>query len=341
MMNYDAAWLTIADPTERFWTFYRANAKDAEKILWAASWKFHGNMEPAEIYNELILRLHRSNFLKDFNPELAQFGTFFVGRAEGYAKHILTRLIKESSRKPMISISDIESTDEDSYGGYTPTELVTQPDCEGKVSCTEVMNIAEQSLTDFQKNVWRMTVEDGYNEKEISEKLSTPDNTVTKNYVHSNMDKTKRVIVKVCTKNGLVAEPKETVVRKVKVEKAFKEVKAEIASKDTGKNGHAKEATRSLTDQEKQMVRLAFVKANGVIPEDFCLRIKENLGPLVSIFQVTGIVASLHRQVAKGQLQLKNMEAYQTSIEAHRKSWAAYKSERYQKRYGSIASVAA
>lgn len=104
-----------------------------------------------------------------------------------------------------------------------------------------------------------------------------------------------------------------------------------LESEPQNGNGHKKNKKRLLTDKEKDIICSEFVKVNGEIKEDVCVRIRAKLSPEISIFQVTGIVVQLHKKVKKGQLKLKNMRNYRKFIQGHRKHWTTYNSEKYQK----------
>jgi hypothetical protein len=96
------------------------------------------------------------------------------------------------------------------------------------------------------------------------------------------------------------------------------------------KNGHYKAVTtRPLTDDERNLIKEKFLKWGGVIKEDATKRLKKDI-PDVTIFQITGAINGLHRQVQKGFIQVKDPLRYQQVIQAKRQMWATWKSPKYQ-----------
>jgi hypothetical protein len=97
-------------------------------------------------------------------------------------------------------------------------------------------------------------------------------------------------------------------------------------------NGHKKEKIRSLLGSEKDHIRSEFIKVNGQIAEDTCVEIKKHpeIGNEIAIFQVTGFVTYIHRQIAMGEFEVQDMASYLTFISTHRALWATYNSPKYQ-----------
>ena len=114
------------------------------------------------------------------------------------------------------------------------------------------------------------------------------------------------------------------------MKKATAAVAKKAAAVVVGSNGHAIAKKRNLTKDEKESIRLFFVRANGIIQADASLKLKETLGRNVTIFQVVGAINGFHRQVRDGVLTVKNMEAYKKNIQARRRLWRTYKSHKYQ-----------
>lgn len=96
-------------------------------------------------------------------------------------------------------------------------------------------------------------------------------------------------------------------------------------------NGHKKTMTRKLFDDERNIIRGAFAQKNGQFEEDDCVQLKANrLNPVVAIFQVTGFVSYLHRAVASGMTQLRDLPAYLNWMEQKYSSlWAQYNNPRF------------
>ena len=79
-------------------------------------------------------------------------------------------------------------------------------------------------------------------------------------------------------------------------------------------NGHKKVMTRKMTDTERNSLRTKFLQKNGQFKEDDCVRFKQTYVSdsmnEVGIFQVTGFVSYLHREVACGRIQVHDPKAY-------------------------------
>jgi len=96
-------------------------------------------------------------------------------------------------------------------------------------------------------------------------------------------------------------------------------------------NGHKSEKKRPLSDSEKNFIRSEFMKLNGQFEEDACVSIKNKLDPDVAIFQVTGFVTYIHLQIARGEIEVPDMNSYLKFIQKHRNKWATYNSPKYQR----------
>lgn len=97
-------------------------------------------------------------------------------------------------------------------------------------------------------------------------------------------------------------------------------------------NGHKSQKIRDLTEKEKELIqKKLFMPANGMIGADACVKFRAKYFPAeVTIFQITGCIVSLHRKVAQGLLNLRDMSAYEKFIRSHRNLWKTYDSPRYQ-----------
>ena len=95
-------------------------------------------------------------------------------------------------------------------------------------------------------------------------------------------------------------------------------------------NGHKSLKNRSLLDGERDDIRAEFMTLNGEIDTDACVRLKaDKLSDEVSIFQVTGFMTSLHMKIARGELRVWDMNAYESFLQSHRDMWARYNSPKY------------
>lgn len=98
-------------------------------------------------------------------------------------------------------------------------------------------------------------------------------------------------------------------------------------------NGHTVGFKRKLNDDEKDFIRSEFMKLNGQFEDakKSCTAMLPQMGDEITVWQVTGFVSYLHREIAAGRLQVGDMPAYMEFLEAHKKLWAQYNSSKYQK----------
>ena len=75
-------------------------------------------------------------------------------------------------------------------------------------------------------------------------------------------------------------------------------------------NGHKIEKKRDLLDTEKDSLRAFFESVDGQVEEDGCVTLKNSMDADVGIFQVTGFISYLHREVASGKIKLNDVEGY-------------------------------
>lgn len=97
-------------------------------------------------------------------------------------------------------------------------------------------------------------------------------------------------------------------------------------------NGHKSEMVRKLNDQERDLIRSVFIAKNGQIEEDDCVTIKPSLGEDIAIFQITGFVSYLHRDVAIARTQLRDLTAYKTWMaNKYAGLWTQYNSDKVRR----------
>jgi hypothetical protein len=85
--------------------------------------------------------------------------------------------------------------------------------------------------------------------------------------------------------------------------------KVKITRNRTG-NGHKKQKVRDLIDPERHFFRSTFLQKNGQIENDLCTVLKQSVNDEVAIFQITGFISYLHRDVAQNRLELNDLQAY-------------------------------
>ena len=97
-------------------------------------------------------------------------------------------------------------------------------------------------------------------------------------------------------------------------------------------NGHQTAFVRKLNDPEKDIIRTDFLRLNGQYEDakKSCTLLLPQLGAEITVFQITGFVSYLHREIASGQLKVADMDAYMAFLEKHKDMWAQYNSAKYQ-----------
>lgn len=89
------------------------------------------------------------------------------------------------------------------------------------------------------------------------------------------------------------------------------------------KNNHKKSKTRDFSEEEREYIKYKYINSNGKC-EGLCSKIKEELGPDISVFQVVGYTMFLHGQVKNGTINLKDTVSYKKVMQSHRKEWSKY-----------------
>lgn len=308
---YNPAWKAIKDSNEKFWAFYALNKEEFNNLLWQVCWtkkrKYLHMVDINDLHTDLLLSVHHSKFLDDYNPEKSQFGTFVTGRVKGYAQHLITKIFRAVKKLP----KDLEDEGplwmgfEDYDGGVLDAAgLNHNPQLDDSLTFKQVYESVKKDLTKSQQKILDLHYRDGYKLYEVAETLK-----MTSPQITLNIPAVKAAFIEHAEKKGLI-------LNKVPAVK--------------GANGHAVAKKRVLTDSERARIREFFVKANGIIKADASLKLKETLGRSVTIFQVVGAINGFHRQVNNGTLSVENMEAYKENIQARRDLWKTYKSNKYQ-----------
>jgi hypothetical protein len=96
-------------------------------------------------------------------------------------------------------------------------------------------------------------------------------------------------------------------------------------------NGHQKTKKRPLSDTERDSLRNFFLARNGQIEDDNCVKWRtDNNDPVVGIFQVTGFISYLHREVAEGRTMVRNLASYEEWMRTkYGQLWAQYNEPRF------------
>lgn len=99
-------------------------------------------------------------------------------------------------------------------------------------------------------------------------------------------------------------------------------------------NGHTIGIKRKLNNTEKDNIRADFKRLNGEYEDQkkSCTALLPQMGTEITVWQITGFVSSLHREIAAGRagVLVNDMDAYLKFLENHKKLWAQYTSQKYQ-----------
>lgn len=96
-------------------------------------------------------------------------------------------------------------------------------------------------------------------------------------------------------------------------------------------NGHRSEMVRKLNDSERAWLKNKFLQKNGQIANDDCVAFKgQIISDTIAIFQITGYISVLHRYVAMGRLELRDLPEYLRWMhEKYRGLWVQYNNQRF------------
>jgi hypothetical protein len=364
--------MSLSFPTTNdldFWKFYKENRQEIDRILWSICWKHKQVTDPREMFNELIVRLHRSDILKDFNPKEAQLHTYFTNRANFYARHIVTkevRYFKKTNHRVLCQgLNTLNNEDR------APELIAQTPDIEQDISIQELIEEVKKKCSGNQDLI-RLLLDD----------MTWPDIAAnlgcSLSYVRTMFGKMKNTlrIFTLKNKDSLNYESMSTISFDNSVDCEIehepqtqnkhdpKNIKTFISSNDEprnlsvstitnppiqntkeidmknktqtkekivkAKNNHAIAKVRPLNEAEVKKIRNRFIALDGVIPDDTWAKLKETMSKDVSVFQITGQVVRLHRAVARGEIALKNKKAYNAAIQARRDKWKTYDSAKYR-----------
>jgi RNA polymerase sigma factor (sigma-70 family) len=298
-----------------FWDFYKTNTEDVERIIWDACWRHAETVDPHDMHQDLLVRLHRSNFLKVFDAKQSQLGTYFTQRVNGYARHIVTRTLILRRRRDQALCIEFNKTD---IEHNAMPELALEPEMEDALDNEQTFKGVCDKLSDVQKRILQLYLE-GHDSAEIAVMFGIS--------IPALLDKWNRIKEMIVTTMGKDAQKALLVHWNNNVpEKRIVNKKQSFANG----NGHATEKKRPLNDREKEILKQMFVDANGQIETDVCLEMKKRVGKDIGIAQITGYMVGLHSFVAKGKIVLRDSKAYYDCILAHRRKWASYKSAKYQ-----------
>lgn len=313
-----------------FFTFYMDNRKAVDLIINASAAYFHAVVPIEDMHNEILWLLHKNDFLEGYDSSKSSLHTYLTNTVRGYVRHVVDR---ERSKKGLVR--EKISCDTCPYKDECNDSIKARCENRGTVRwknrlgtqvLTEGLNnsLNDKTLYDLKND---SNVESYINAKEnlklIKKKLQETDkNLASILNLYANNYKRKE-IAKIHKVRPNVISSKYAIIKEISG--SVLGIKKEIKNG----NGHKIGKKRKLTHLEKQKIKEAFIKVGGIIEEDFCKKIHQNMNN-VSIFQVTGYVTSLHSKVSRKKISIPDFNTYAQWMRKRRKKWASYKSDRYK-----------
>lgn len=99
-----------------FWKFYKENFEDVETIIWKVCWQNKKRYDPEDLHSEILLRLHRNNPLKRFDPSASQLNTYLTQRVWYESLHILTEdKAEQDADRNRVLIKGLNAVDPSSH----------------------------------------------------------------------------------------------------------------------------------------------------------------------------------------------------------------------------------
>jgi hypothetical protein len=108
-------------------------------------------------------------------------------------------------------------------------------------------------------------------------------------------------------------------------------VQGPIRTRIRNGNGHRSGMVRKLNDSERAWLKTKFLQKNGRIANDDCVTFKgQIISDCIAIFQITGYISVLHRYVAMGRLELRDLSGYLNWMhEKYQGLWTQYNNPRF------------
>ena len=325
-----------------FVKFYELNREEVDLILWHICWKHKQLFEPRELFSELFLRLSRSYILNDFDPKKAKLNTYFTVMASRYAQHIVRKELHRLEKSGHVVLCQgINFLGEDEKA---PELIAQNPDLDQEISINELIDgIKKRCATSEQyEKLITMYLEDASKWSTIASNFG-----VSLAYAQKIFQKMKLSLSKWKSENKesfaelsfntsnveYEIEHKPEIKNSPDHKKGFVVNSTSTKKKESvvnNKNHHPKAKVRPLTEAEIKKIRDRFIELDGVIPDDTWAKMRKSMHKDISVFQITGQVVRLHREVEQGTIVLKNKKAYTLSIKARRSKWAGYNSKKYK-----------
>jgi hypothetical protein len=291
-----------------FWEFYRRNRASVDHIIGVAIIKasakypsyIPSKLEPGDIKSDVMRLLFLNKFMESWDSSKSQLNTYFTNKARWYVKRVIQKVVDAHSNITsrigyQVAVEGLNDVDD------CAMELASKYSTEDDIIGSDYEEVLSEHLDERTREVAKLTTQ-GLSQSEIADIYEVSKPSIG-GYCQVIRD----------TAKMLFCEPKITTIPK------------------SSKNNHGRNKKRPLTGMEKSRIQEQFLAVNGIVKNDFCLRLKNEVGSNVSIFQVTGYVKELHNKVKSGDLQVADLASYMTLREQRRQLWASYRSERYRK----------
>jgi RNA polymerase sigma factor (sigma-70 family) len=157
-----------------FNTFYKKNRKEIEMYLWSVAWKYQHIVEPDDMVQDIMLRLLKSTFLKDWKKEKSALNTFLTTRIRGYALHVLTKKIREEPlSKYFVRLDkhhDYDDVTAENPGKGYFTELAADTVNEDEdLYIKEIKELFRKKVSSAQAKIYELHYWEGYTYYEIAD----------------------------------------------------------------------------------------------------------------------------------------------------------------------------
>jgi len=156
--------------------FYEKNRTEIDKYIWSTAWKYQHILEAEDMFQEIVLRLARSTFLRDWNEKKAALNTYFTNRVRGYALHIITKILRqlcvkklkdgELPTEPPVSFLRLDSHEFSEWPLGTPGydftsgrhnfEISEDPTEEEEMFFKEIIGLFKDKVTPLQVKIFKM-----------------------------------------------------------------------------------------------------------------------------------------------------------------------------------------
>jgi len=183
-----------------FWVFYMENKADIDTIIWRVCWAYRNIIYPEDLHTELLVRLQRSQMLKEYDATKSSLNTYVTQRVWGYSSYILK--MEKQATDPLVHNHPCLEHHRDEFEEYEdemPSDL--NDNIEEQLTVESILTYLKSTCTPSQWELACLRFQ-GLNIREIHEtgkfKCSQP-------RIYQEWAALKSRIVKECQKQGVLA----------------------------------------------------------------------------------------------------------------------------------------